>query len=153
MKKFRIVFAIILIYFIISCNPKTKLRIPNELLSKEEVLSRINGNKDYCIVYFFRGGCSFCYAMIMYIEQSFPDLGRIYIYSSKDTMMTNHNLKKLNLKNVIPIYDKDYLFLKANVDLLPDHLFLVDSSLTVLKSGKQLDKKLKRKILKRIKQH
>jgi hypothetical protein len=89
----------------------------------------------------------------MYIEQSFPDLGRIYIYSSKDTMMTNHNLKMLNLKNVIPIYDKDYLFLKANVDLLPDHLFLVDSSLTVLKSGKQLDKKLKGKILKRIKQH
>jgi hypothetical protein len=153
MKILKLILVVTLVYFVTSCKSRTKLQIPNKLINKEEVQNLLKKNKDYCIVYFFNGGCSFCFATIMYVEKSFPGLGRVYIYSGKDTMMTNHNLKQLKLKNVKPIYDKDYLFLKENVDLLPDHIFLIDSSLTVLESGKQLDNKLKRKISKRTKQH
>lgn len=63
-----------------------------------------------------------------------------------DTLMINSNIDQLGLKNINLLYDTKKIFYSKNIALLPSHLFLIDSTFTVLESSSKFDNRLKNKM-------
>ena len=123
------------------------LNIPIEIMPKCEQKELFCKNNDnLCLVCYFNGGCSICYADILSIEESCPDILRLYISYGNDTLMINNNIDQLGLKNINPLYDTKKIFYSKNIALLPSHIFLIDSTFTVLESSSKFDNRLKNKI-------
>ncbi len=148
--QFRIWFVFLLTYVCTfwGCSVNDRcLNIPIEIMQKSNQKELFRKNNDrLCLVCYFDGDCSICYADILSIEESCKNIIRLYISYGKDTLMTNNNIGQLGLKNINLLYDTNKIFHSKNIALLPNHIFLIDSTFTILESSSKFDDRLKNKI-------
>ncbi|MBI9063124.1 MAG: hypothetical protein JEZ14_14170 [Marinilabiliaceae bacterium] len=126
-----------------SCNTNDQyIHIPVEIVPAEEK-KELFERKNFCIVYYFDGNCSFCYSNVLAIENSCPDsIGKMYVYYGEDTLSINFNLEKLKIEKEKLFYDTNNLFRNCNKTLFPNNVFIIDSTCSVVKSAEFFDEEL-----------
>lgn len=147
-QQFKVVFIplFISLYSFVSCNSKSQyLDIPLEIMPKCEQ-HKLFHNNNLCLVCYFDGSCSFCYADVLSIEKSYYDITRLYVNYGKDTLMINANISQLNIENINLIHDVSNSFYTKNKTLFPNHIFLIDSTFSVIELSTKFDDKLKNEI-------
>lgn len=147
-QQFKIVFIPVFIFLcsFVRCSSKSQyLNIPLEIMPKCEQ-KKLFHNNNLCLVCYFDGSCSFCYADVLSIEKSYYDITRLYISYGKDTLMINANISQLNIENTNFIHDVSQSFYTKNETIFPNHIFLIDSTFAVLGLGTNFDDKLKNEI-------